>query len=192
MGSACGAGCVKGGLGFCVGGDSAPIPFHSLTFLPVAYILLPPPFILPPDLLPKRTAASALRTSAPSTANTTRSSSRCGKRAPSRVKVYNGFRVYKGDSARSSRAIVPVARPCVCSVTCDQEMGVEASHARVRHYLESRTIGGRDVIDPTGTLREIHGSQHTVLKDWSFGLGLKPRDDVISKVAALVSAAFDV
>lgn len=65
-----------------------------------------------------------------------------------------------------------------------QEMGVEASHARVRHYLESRTIGGRDVIDPTGTLREIHGSQHTVLKDWSFGLGLKPRDDVINKVAA--------
>lgn len=40
-----------------------------------------------------------------------------------------------------------------------QEMGVEASQARVRHYLESRTIGGRDVIDPTGTLREIHGSQ---------------------------------
>jgi hypothetical protein len=38
-------------------------------------------------------------------------------------------------------------------------MGVEASQARVRHYLESRTIGGRDVIDPTGTLREIHGSQ---------------------------------
>jgi hypothetical protein len=31
-----------------------------------------------------------------------------------------------------------------------QEMGVEASQARVRHYLESRTIGGRDVIDPTG------------------------------------------
>ena len=63
-------------------------------------------------------------------------------------------------------------------------MGVEASQARVRHYLESRTIGNKDVIDPTGTLREIHGSQHTVLKDWSFGLGLKPRDDVISKVAA--------
>ncbi len=40
-----------------------------------------------------------------------------------------------------------------------QEMGVEASQARVRHYMESRTIGGRDVIDPTGTLREIHGSQ---------------------------------
>jgi hypothetical protein len=63
-------------------------------------------------------------------------------------------------------------------------MGVEASQARVRHYLESRTIGGKDVIDPTGTLREIHGSEHTVLKDWSFGLGLNPRDDVIDKVAA--------
>ena len=85
-----------------------------------------------------------------------------------------------------------MARPCLCWVTSGQEMGVEASHARVRHYLESRTIGGRDVIDPTGTLREIHGSQHTVLKDWSFGLGLKPRDDVINKVAALVSVTFDV
>jgi hypothetical protein len=63
-------------------------------------------------------------------------------------------------------------------------MGVEASQARVRHYLESRTIGGKDVIDPTGTLREIHGSEHTVLKDWSFGLGLKTRDDIIDKVAA--------
>ncbi len=39
----------------------------------------------------------------------------------------------------------------------------------------------------TGTLREIHGSQHTVLKDWSFGLGLKPRDDVINKLAAQVT-----
>ena len=51
-----------------------------------------------------------------------------------------------------------------------------------------RTIGGRDVIDPTGTLREIHGSQHTVLKDWSFGLGLNPRDDVLDKVAALYAS----
>ena len=38
-------------------------------------------------------------------------------------------------------------------LTPNQEMGVEASHARVRHYLESRTIGGRDVIDPTGQMQ---------------------------------------
>jgi hypothetical protein len=116
------------------------------SFLQSALRFFPLSLIPSPDSSPKLSGASARHTSAPSTANTKRSSSRCRlrTRAEFRPSLYL-FSAYSSGLVFFPQFFKPL--------TPNQEMGVEASHARVRHYLESRTIGGRDVIDPTGQMQ---------------------------------------
>jgi hypothetical protein len=120
-----------------------------LSFLQSAFLFLPLPLIPSPDSSPKLSGASARRISAPSTANTKRSSSRCRRRTRAELcpAIYL-FLVYLCGLVFTFLLIVKLLNP-------NKEMGVEASHARVRHYLESRTIGGRDVIDPTGQMQSF-------------------------------------
>ena len=54
------------------------------------------------------------------------------------------------------------------------QMGGAAKQKQVVEYMKARTVGGKDVLDPTGREPRIYPSKATVLMDWKFGLGKKP------------------
>lgn len=55
-----------------------------------------------------------------------------------------------------------------------KEMGGQAKREKVQKYMIDRTVGGKDVLDPTGREARIYPSKVTVLKDHKFGLGTTP------------------
>ena len=55
-----------------------------------------------------------------------------------------------------------------------KEMGGQAKREKIQRYMMDRTVGGKDVLDPTGREARIYPSKVTVLKDHSFGLGKTP------------------
>ena len=54
------------------------------------------------------------------------------------------------------------------------QMGGAAKQKHIVEYMKERTVGGKDVLDPTGREPRIYPSKATVLMDWKFGLGKKP------------------
>ena len=58
-----------------------------------------------------------------------------------------------------------------------REMGGQARQARVQKYMTTRTVGGHDILDPTGREHRIYPSKATVLMDWKFGLGVRPHPE---------------
>ena len=54
------------------------------------------------------------------------------------------------------------------------QMGGAAKQKHTVQYMKERTVGGKDVLDPTGREPRIYPSKATVLMDWKFGLGKEP------------------
>jgi hypothetical protein len=63
-------------------------------------------------------------------------------------------------------------------------VGREVVNRRREDYMKSKTIGGKDMIDPTSRLPHLYPSDHTAMKDWTFGLGLNPNDTVLKREQA--------
>jgi len=53
------------------------------------------------------------------------------------------------------------------------QMGGAAKQKATAQYMRERTVGGKEVLDPTGREARIYPSKATVLMDWKFGLGRK-------------------
>jgi hypothetical protein len=73
-----------------------------------------------------------------------------------------------------------------------KEQGRAAKETKVKNYLQSRTRGGVEMVDPTGRSARIDPSQVTIVRDHGFGLGKSMRKNdtkedrakVIAKVQA--------
>jgi NAD(P)H-hydrate repair Nnr-like enzyme with NAD(P)H-hydrate epimerase domain len=73
-----------------------------------------------------------------------------------------------------------------------KEQGRAAKETKVKSYLQSRTRGGVEMVDPTGRSARIDPSQVTVVRDHGFGLGKSMRQNdtkadranIIAKVQA--------
>ncbi|CAK9111468.1 Cilia- and flagella-associated protein 74 [Durusdinium trenchii] len=66
-----------------------------------------------------------------------------------------------------------------------KSLGRHVHEKRIQEYMQSRTIGGVDSIDPTGRQFRVQPSQVTVLKTHEFGLGTvqAKRGDIVDMIA---------